>query len=335
MPTFQISPSTLIRPIEVKDYATMCGIIEQFLFGEVPDMPKVNTLDDVRNIFLRTPFICYYVIEHEGKIVGGGGLRELAGSMKTCEGSRMYFSAEVRGKGFAIPLLRALSQEAMKRGYIKVLLETQPAFMVKANSIYERCGFERTFRTPSFCFRKENTFMQMYLQERSMEEYPMPTLAHPCSTPMRYRLPQALDYFYITVVFMGLDQEALVKFLKPLLNLMDEREMIVELALLPEQIQAKESPESLEEDEKTPQALFHRHGVLPIGFFNPRPRPVAASSTDTANLESAELILEADDDGSALPRETLFSIRALELACEDRPNVFTHRVKSFFPSLTR
>lgn len=324
MPIIKIADATFIRPIEEKDYITMSGIIERFLFEEVPNMPKVNKPEDVRDIFYTTPFICYHIIEHEGKIVGGGGLRELAGSVKTCEGSRMYFAPEVRGKGFAIPLLRLLSQEAMKRGYAKVFLETQPAFMTKANSIYQRCGFELTSQVPSFCFRQENTFMHMYLQERSMEEYPMPGLEHVCSTPIRYATPLNPSCFYI-LAFMGLDQKSLVEFSKLLLNLMEQQTISSELVLLPEQIQAIEQPALMQEEDTIPTNFLRKNHILSIGFFDAQ-----TSSANPINLEAADIILKTDTPD--LPRETLFSVRALELACK-RPNCFTKQVSPLFSSL--
>ena len=45
----------------------------------------------------------YFVIEHEGKIVGGGGFTPTRFANNTCELKGMYFLPEIRGKRFQAP----------------------------------------------------------------------------------------------------------------------------------------------------------------------------------------------------------------------------------------
>ena len=84
----------------------------------------------------------YFVLDANGKLVGGAGIAPLDGdtSGKICELRKMYFLPEARGKGFGSKLLNQCTEEARLRGYKKCYLETVE-HMTQARLLYERSGF--------------------------------------------------------------------------------------------------------------------------------------------------------------------------------------------------
>ena len=85
---------------------------------------------------------CYYVLEKDSKIVGGGGIAPLrGGSGSVCELRKMFFLPQTRGCGLGRKLLSILLEEAGKRGFRKCYLETLKR-MESAKALYERFGFK-------------------------------------------------------------------------------------------------------------------------------------------------------------------------------------------------
>ena len=83
----------------------------------------------------------YWVIEHRGEIVGGGGFAPLAGEPNVCELQKMYFLPETRGKGLATKLVNMSLKEAKTMGYQSMYLETTEC-LGAAIKLYEKLGFE-------------------------------------------------------------------------------------------------------------------------------------------------------------------------------------------------
>jgi putative acetyltransferase len=85
----------------------------------------------------------YYVVERDGRVVGGGGLGPLAGAPDdVCELRKMYFLAEARGTGTGETLLRRCFEDARSFGYRTMYLETLTG-MNAAQKLYEKLGFRR------------------------------------------------------------------------------------------------------------------------------------------------------------------------------------------------
>lgn len=84
----------------------------------------------------------YYVIEADGEILGGGGVKPLKDfESDVCEIQKMYFSPKVRGKGYGKKLFEKCMQSAKTLGYKTCYLES--ASQLKAAiHIYESFGFE-------------------------------------------------------------------------------------------------------------------------------------------------------------------------------------------------
>ncbi|MEZ4295735.1 MAG: GNAT family N-acetyltransferase [Polyangiaceae bacterium] len=85
----------------------------------------------------------YYVLERDGRVVGGGGLAPLDGAPPdVCELRKMYFLPEARGGGMGKRLLLACIEAARSFEYRTMYLETLTG-MDAAQRLYEHLGFER------------------------------------------------------------------------------------------------------------------------------------------------------------------------------------------------
>jgi len=98
-------------------------------------------LDELYQLYSK-PGHAYWVVELEGKVVGGGGVAPLICSEPDiCELQKMYFLPVVRGKGLAKRLALQAMDFAREQGFTRCYLETT-AFLTEAIALYERLGFE-------------------------------------------------------------------------------------------------------------------------------------------------------------------------------------------------
>jgi len=134
----------LIRKIKPEDNP----LIEQIIKDIFPEfnMPLVGTAfedDETPNMFesYQGEKEMYFIIEDNGVVVGGGGIKPLRDSENNiCELQKMYFSPTIRGKGFGKKMFDICMQAAKKFGYKKCYLES--ASQLKAAiHIYENSGF--------------------------------------------------------------------------------------------------------------------------------------------------------------------------------------------------
>jgi putative acetyltransferase len=87
------------------------------------------------------PLHRYWVVERDGRVLGGGGIAPLSGGDgKTCELRKMYFLEAVRGLGAGARLMEEALKFAREAGYTKVYLETM-RHMTAARKLYEKYGF--------------------------------------------------------------------------------------------------------------------------------------------------------------------------------------------------
>lgn len=83
----------------------------------------------------------YWVVENNGRIIGGCGIGPLEQAPDVCELQKMYCLPEARGNGTAQILLN-LSLNFAKSHYKRCYLETF-ANMTAANKFYVKHGFEQ------------------------------------------------------------------------------------------------------------------------------------------------------------------------------------------------
>ncbi|HZH98051.1 MAG TPA: GNAT family N-acetyltransferase [Fimbriimonadaceae bacterium] len=97
---------------------------------------------DHMSVSYAPPRAGYWVIEREGRILGGGGFAQLvSGPEGVCELRKMYFLPELRGLGLGKQLLDMILREAKGAGYRQCYLETL-ASLTPAITLYRQFGFE-------------------------------------------------------------------------------------------------------------------------------------------------------------------------------------------------
>ena len=89
------------------------------------------------------PRHAYFVVEHAGEILGGGGIAPLAGANgDVCELRKMYFLPQARGHGAGTAMMARCLDAAREAGFRQCYLETLTG-MNAAMRLYERSGFKR------------------------------------------------------------------------------------------------------------------------------------------------------------------------------------------------
>lgn len=134
-----------IRPIQKQDNDQIARVIRDVMteFQAVGEGYSIGDaeVDDMYGNY-RNKRSCFYVIESDARIVGGGGIGPLkGGDESTCELRKMFFLPSARGCGLGRRLLMLLLDQARRRGYRKCYLETLDR-MWQANDLYRKNGFE-------------------------------------------------------------------------------------------------------------------------------------------------------------------------------------------------
>ena len=132
------------RPIEPRDNTAVAQLIRAVMpeFGASgPGFAIMDPeVDDMHGAYAG-PKLRYYVLEKDGRIVGGGGFAQRTGAdAGTCELRKMYFYPEARGHGLGAALLDTLIIEARSVGFNRCYLETLTG-MQAARKLYASRGF--------------------------------------------------------------------------------------------------------------------------------------------------------------------------------------------------
>ncbi|TYA57254.1 GNAT family N-acetyltransferase [Formosa maritima] len=135
----------VIREIISEDNIQIAKVIRDVLieFG----VPKVGTayadvsLDKMAETYNGKKSV-YFVIDNDGKIIGGAGIAPLDNyEGNVCELQKMYFLPEARGVGLGKRMMETCLKRAKNFGFEKCYLETMP-YMVDAKKLYAKVGFE-------------------------------------------------------------------------------------------------------------------------------------------------------------------------------------------------
>lgn len=136
--------SVIIRPITKADNEAVATVIRNVLIEH--NVPKVGTayadasLDCMFETY-STLNSTYYVVEKNGKIIGGAGIAPLEnGPADTCELQKMYFLTEARGLGLGEMMMKKCLESASGFGFKRCYLETMP-YMENAQKLYKKSGF--------------------------------------------------------------------------------------------------------------------------------------------------------------------------------------------------
>ena len=135
----------IIREIAPRDNKPIKKIVQQVILEM--GAPKDGTayedsaLEDMHGTYQKNKAI-YFVVEYQGKILGGGGIAQLDGFDKsTCELQKMYFLSDIRGKGLGYKIIEKCMNKAKEFGYDQCYLETMP-YMTAAQRLYKKAGFK-------------------------------------------------------------------------------------------------------------------------------------------------------------------------------------------------
>ncbi|WP_194207988.1 GNAT family N-acetyltransferase [Superficieibacter sp. 1612_C1] len=139
--------STLaLRRLTAQDNPAIAAVIRQVSaeYGLTADKGYTvadPNLDELYQLYSQ-PGHAYWVVEQNGKVVGGGGIAPLACSEPDiCELQKMYFLPSIRGQGLAKKLALMALDHARELGFKRCYLETT-AFLKEAIGLYERLGFK-------------------------------------------------------------------------------------------------------------------------------------------------------------------------------------------------
>lgn len=139
-------PEFEVRKLEPRDNPGVATVIRTVMpeFGASGEGFAIvdPEVDDMYGTYC-VPRAVFFVIEREGRIVGGAGIAQLTGAKPTvCELRKMYFLSEARGKGLGQKLIDLCLAAARARDYQQCYLETLKTMTV-ARALYERNGFQR------------------------------------------------------------------------------------------------------------------------------------------------------------------------------------------------
>ena len=126
----------LLREIKKEDNPKIAAVIREVFVNE--GYPKTGTAFEA----YQNPKSIYFVVEENGKIIGGAGVIQLDNSNENiCELQKMYFLKEARGRGIGMQMIEKCLAKAKEFGYEKCYLETLPV-MLNAQKLYTKVGFE-------------------------------------------------------------------------------------------------------------------------------------------------------------------------------------------------
>jgi putative acetyltransferase len=133
-----------IRPIVAADNEAIAKIIRNILTEFGANKPGTvfydPTTDDLYKLF-STRDSAYFVVEWEGKLVGGCGIFPTPGLPDgCCELVKLYLLSQARGQGLGLLLMEKCFQKAIDFGFKQIYLETMPE-LHNAIGLYEKAGF--------------------------------------------------------------------------------------------------------------------------------------------------------------------------------------------------
>lgn len=138
--------TTNIREIERSDNHAIETIIKN-IFPEF-GLPLVGTAyEDLETTQMFESYQgareIYYVIEENGIVIGGAGIKPLKDSDETiCELQKMYLKPSARGKGYGKTMFVKCLNVAKELGYDQCYLESA-SVLEAAIYIYEKFGFKQ------------------------------------------------------------------------------------------------------------------------------------------------------------------------------------------------
>jgi putative acetyltransferase len=124
-------------------------------FGLEPDPSATDAdLQDIDANYAQRGGIFEVIDDPAGILVGTIGIFPI--DQDTCELRKMYFASNVRGLGLGRYMLQRAVDEAKKRGFRRMVLETSSK-LTAANHLYKRFGF-RPFTADHLSSRADQSY---------------------------------------------------------------------------------------------------------------------------------------------------------------------------------
>lgn len=134
----------IIRDINRNDNPILATIIRSALeeFGaNKPGTVYYDPTTDALFELFQTTGSAYFVAEEDGQLLGGAGFFPTAGLPEgVAELVKMYLSPSARGRGLGKMLVLKTEEQAKKKGYTGLYLESMPE-LINALSMYEKMGY--------------------------------------------------------------------------------------------------------------------------------------------------------------------------------------------------
>ena len=134
-----------IRVLREEDNPVIASVIRSVLIEL--GVPKVGTayadpeLDALTSAY-QGDRSRYFVVEQEGRVIGGAGIAPLAGEApEICELQKMYFLPAARGLGVGEKMICQCLDFAREKDFQRCYLETLP-YMKAAQKLYRKVGFD-------------------------------------------------------------------------------------------------------------------------------------------------------------------------------------------------
>lgn len=139
-----MKPDYLIRPITAADDVAVGCVIRTVMPEFAADGPGFALHDaEVEHMAAAyaQPRSAYFVLESDGRVLGGGGIAPLQqGAADVCELRKMYFMPPMRGFGAGTAMIERCLDAARGFGFRRCYLETLTG-MDAAQALYRRSGF--------------------------------------------------------------------------------------------------------------------------------------------------------------------------------------------------
>jgi putative acetyltransferase len=131
----------LIREWQERDRIPAAEVIStvlaQYGLGWEPEGADIDVIE-VKQHYQHGEF---WVVEHQGTVVGTAAYYPVARGENAVEIRKMYLQPQVRGQGLGRFLLQALEARIKERGFEQIWVETA-SVLVEAVQLYETSGYE-------------------------------------------------------------------------------------------------------------------------------------------------------------------------------------------------
>lgn len=157
----------ITRTLLPNDDLDLAEIIRTNLKAHALDIPGTVYFDDNLNhlsgYYGESDMREYFILEEDGKILGGVGFAEFSKPDGIAELQKLYLTNEVKGRGLGRYLVELVIEKAKEAGYKKLYLETHTNLQT-ALIVYEKCGFIEIEKPDSVNHSTMNKFYIMDLQ---------------------------------------------------------------------------------------------------------------------------------------------------------------------------